>query len=70
MNHDPYSSPGASFGAEGLSPVPPPTALDNAWMWTKLLTPQWLKEAATITVGVFGALTLFRVFQRKLPKPQ
>jgi len=63
--HDPRY--GATFGAE-MAPLPPEARFLNLWQTARLLTPQWLKESTTIAIGVFGAMTLFRIFQRKLPK--
>ena len=63
---------GASFGAEGdpapenvsLSPAP----MANAWTLAKLWTPDWIKQGATIAIGVFGGLSLFRMFSHRVPK--
>lgn len=65
---NPYDYPGASFGAD-----PPPTIdtsarLTGFWLTARLLTPQWVKESATIAMGVFGGMALFRMFGKRVPQ--
>ncbi len=62
--------PTASFGADPPLTVPPSSPISNLWLSARLYTPQWLKEATTIAVGVFGGMALFKVFQRRIPAPK
>lgn len=57
----PYRS---NFGADSPIPVGDPemnTAV-NLWVRAKLLTPQWVKEAATVAVGVATGIGILRLF--------
>lgn len=69
-----YSGPGyAAFGAEGdpaaaepvaVSPAPIANTITRVQLWT----PDWLKQSVTIAIGVFGGLSLFRMFSHRVPK--
>lgn len=67
---DPNSGYGASFGAEGDAPMADltPAPLSNGWTRIQLWTPDCVKQALTIAVGVFGGLSLFRMFSHRVPK--
>ena len=60
----------STFGADPVVPPESGMQLSGMWMTVQLMTPQWLKETVTISLGVFGGMALFRVFSRRLPKPQ
>ncbi len=64
-----YEQSGATFGAEVVPvPVEGSGKISQLWDTARLCMPCWLKESVTISLGVFGGMALFRVFQRKLPR--
>jgi hypothetical protein len=36
------------------------------WLQAKLLTPDWVKDSATVAVGVLGGLALFQMLKTRV----